>query len=58
MLNILSFLQGGWPVSEKGGIEKRRGMVYKEERQDPLGNYVIWHKCHLKHVLSVHMSVC
>ena len=31
MFNILSFLQGWWPVFEKGGIEKNRGMIYKEE---------------------------
>ena len=31
MFNILSFLQGGWPGSEKGDIEKSRGVIYKEE---------------------------
>ena len=29
MFNILSFLQGGWPMFEKGGIEKSRGTIYK-----------------------------
>ena len=45
MFNILSFLQGGWPIFEKGGIEKS------------LENYVIRRKGYLKHLLSVHMSV-
>ena len=31
MFGILSFLQGGWPIFEKGGIEKGRGKIYKEE---------------------------
>ena len=42
MLNILSFLHRGWPIFEKGGIEKRRGMIYKEEELEPLGSYVIY----------------
>ena len=57
MFNILSFLQGGWPIFEKRGIEKSRGTIYKKEGQGPLGNYVIWHKGYLKHVLPVYMSV-
>ena len=31
MFNILSFLQGGWPLFEKGGMEKDRVTVYKKE---------------------------
>ena len=42
MFNILSFLQRGRPLFEKGGIEKGRGMIYKEEGLDPLGSYVIY----------------
>ena len=42
MFNILSFLQKGWPIFEKGGIEKTRRSIYKEEGLDPLGNYVIY----------------
>ena len=42
MFNVLSFLQRGWPIFEKGGIEKSRGMIYKEEGLEPLGNYVIY----------------
>ena len=42
MLNILSFLQRWWPIFEKGGIEKSRGMIYKEKISEPLGNFVIY----------------
>ena len=55
MFNILSFLQRGWPIFEKRGIGKRRGMIYKEKGLEPLESYVIYG---IKHVLSVQMSVC
>ena len=42
MFNNLSFLKRGWPIFEKGGAEKRRGMIYKEEGLDPSGSYVIY----------------
>ena len=42
MFNILSFLQRGLPIFEKGGTEKRRGMIYKEEGLDSLGGHVIY----------------
>ena len=42
MFNILSFLQRGWSIFKKGGIGKRREMIYKKEGLDPLGNYVIY----------------
>ena len=42
MFNVLSFLQAGWPIFEKRGIEKSRGMIYKEEGLDPLRNCVIY----------------
>ena len=35
-------LSDGWPIFEKGGIEKSREMIYKEEGLDPLGNCVIY----------------
>ena len=42
MFNIPSSLPRGRPIFEKGGIEKGRGMIYKEEGLDPLGSYVIY----------------
>ena len=42
MFNILYFLQKVWVIFEKGGIEKTRGMTYKEDGLDPLGSYVIY----------------
>ena len=42
MFNILSFSQRGWSIFKKGGIGKRRGMIYKKEGLDPLGSYVIY----------------
>ena len=42
MLNILSFLQRWWPIFEKGGKEKSRGVIYKEKILEPLGNFVIY----------------
>ena len=42
MFNIHSFLQRGWPIFEKGGTEKRREMIYKEEGLDPPGKL-----CHI-----------
>ena len=58
MFNILSFLQGGWPLFEKRGIEKK-------QRDDLQRGWIRPPKklCHMaqglsKDVLSVHMSVC
>ena len=35
MFNILSLLQGGWPMFEKGGIEKSRGQCRKGSDETP-----------------------
>ena len=59
MLNSLSFLHRGWPIFEKGGIEKKkRDDLQRGGIRAPRKLCHIWDKGHLKHVLSVHMSVC
>lgn len=42
MFKILYFFQGGWPIVEKGGVEKIRGIIYKEEGLESLGKCVIF----------------
>ena len=56
MFNILSFLQGGWPLIEKGGLKKIRGMIYKEDELDTQGNCVIYDARVIKSMYR--LSIC